>query len=256
MKTTNNENKTNLKKDYLTFLKVFNQFENAFNTNNHIEKENTLSNINYLLSDLFYYDDEKTKYNELLNNINSDFESYKNKCFEIALRLEHPSFWGVKLNDEEIKNKRLSYYTLAKQFDAVLCNNITSVDEFLYDNIESGDLEYCYFNDDYLTREEVESLIEEKENILNNDDLSEEEKNTLEEEINELENADFYYEDIFQYFIIDYNGAELLKHCKEIVFYSDKLDCYVWGVTHFGTSWDYVMTNLKLNDDFTSIINW
>ena len=33
----------------------------------------------------------------------------------------------------------------------------------------------------------------------------------------------------------------------EILFYNETLDMYVWGVTHCGTSWNYVLTDIKLN---------
>ena len=56
------------------------------------------------------------------------------------------------------------------------------------------------------------------------------------------------YTEIFQYFIISDNGANILKEwTNEIVFYNEELDMYVWGVTHWGTSWDYVLTDIKLN---------
>ena len=28
--------------------------------------------------------------------------------------------------------------------------------------------------------------------------------------------------------------------------YNEQLDMYLWGITHFGTSWDYVLTDVKL----------
>lgn len=59
-------------------------------------------------------------------------------------------------------------------------------------------------------------------------------------------NDDEEYQEIFQYFIIDFNGAEILQEADEIVFYNEELDLYVWGVTHYGTSWDYVSTNIKI----------
>jgi hypothetical protein len=62
-----------------------------------------------------------------------------------------------------------------------------------------------------------------------------------------IENGDYYdeendtYTDIFQYYIIDSQTAEDLKeHTDNIVFYIEKLDLYALGVTHWGTSWDYV----------------
>lgn len=54
---------------------------------------------------------------------------------------------------------------------------------------------------------------------------------------------------IFQdYIISEYGYLFLLDYTDEIVFYNEKLDLYIWGVTHFGTSWDYVLTNIKLVD--------
>ena len=54
------------------------------------------------------------------------------------------------------------------------------------------------------------------------------------------------YADIFQYYIISAQGAEILqRETEEIVFYNEELDMYVWGVTHFGTAWDYVLTDIE-----------
>ena len=52
------------------------------------------------------------------------------------------------------------------------------------------------------------------------------------------------YTEIFQYYIVSDNGAEILQEAEEIVYYNEELDMYVWGVTHWGTSWDYVMDAL------------
>lgn len=48
-------------------------------------------------------------------------------------------------------------------------------------------------------------------------------------------------------YIISKRGYEFLKeYTDEIVFYNDHLDLYIWGVTHWGTSWDYVLTNTRV----------
>ena len=61
------------------------------------------------------------------------------------------------------------------------------------------------------------------------------------------ENEDGYFYDVYQYYIITYNGARLLgEFTDELVFYNEELDMYLWGITHFGTSWDYVLTDIKL----------
>ena len=86
--------------------------------------------------------------------------------------------------------------------------------------------------------------------VLNNDIISK----TSEIGYWEIENGCEYdeeteeYTEIFQYYIISDNGANILKELtNEIVFYNEELDMYVWGVTHWGTSWDYVLTDIKLN---------
>ena len=86
--------------------------------------------------------------------------------------------------------------------------------------------------------------------VLNNDIISK----TSEIGYWEIENGIEYdeeteeYIEIFQYFIISDNGANILKEwTNEIVFYNEELDMYVWGVTHYGTSWSYVLTDIRLN---------
>ena len=56
-----------------------------------------------------------------------------------------------------------------------------------------------------------------------------------------------FKEMIFQdYIISDYGFNFLSEYTDEIVFYNEKLDMYIWGITHYGTGWDYVLTNIKL----------
>lgn len=61
----------------------------------------------------------------------------------------------------------------------------------------------------------------------------------------ENEDGDFY--EVYQYYIIGYHGYLFLsEYTDELVFYNEELDMYLWGITHFGTSWDYVLTDIKL----------
>lgn len=69
----------------------------------------------------------------------------------------------------------------------------------------------------------------------------------------ELENGCDYDDEtgdtteVLQWYIISDQGAQILKEfTNEIVYYNDVLDMYLWGVTHFGTSWDYVLTDIKI----------
>lgn len=49
------------------------------------------------------------------------------------------------------------------------------------------------------------------------------------------------YVDIYQFFIIESTGADyLMRHTDEIVYYSEKLEMYVWGIDDFGTPWEAV----------------
>jgi hypothetical protein len=62
------------------------------------------------------------------------------------------------------------------------------------------------------------------------------------------EDADEYTE-IYQYYIINDDLAKRLQDINEIVYYHNRLNIYILGVTHWGTSWDYVLTDLKLIKD-------
>jgi hypothetical protein len=56
-----------------------------------------------------------------------------------------------------------------------------------------------------------------------------------------------FKEMVFQDYIISEHGYKILEDLTdELVFYNEKLDVYVWAITHFGTSWDYVLTDIKL----------
>lgn len=55
-------------------------------------------------------------------------------------------------------------------------------------------------------------------------------------------------DEIFQYYIISPQGADILmEDTNEVVFYNEDYDMYLWGVTHFGTAWDYVLTDIAIN---------
>lgn len=89
----------------------------------------------------------------------------------------------------------------------LLCNDIVKVDYDLYANLESGELWHYY-----------------------------------DAEGNEVEEDDDYETeegvDIYQYYLIDDQTAkDLMRHTDEIILYSEMLDLYVLGVTHFGTMW-------------------
>ena len=69
----------------------------------------------------------------------------------------------------------------------------------------------------------------------------------LEEKKQELEQEQEDYPEVFQWYIVSDSGADLLKEINEIVYYNEELDIYLWGVTHYGTSWSYVLTDIECN---------
>lgn len=63
----------------------------------------------------------------------------------------------------------------------------------------------------------------------------------------EIVSGDDLEGEIYQdYIISDYGYKFLSEYTDEIVFYNERLDVYIWGIQHWGTSWDYVLTDIKL----------
>lgn len=70
----------------------------------------------------------------------------------------------------------------------------------------------------------------------------------------DLVNGFYYDEDtredkqVFQWFIVSDNGAQIIQdYTDEILYYHEELDIYLWGVTHWGTRWDYVLMDIPCN---------
>lgn len=61
------------------------------------------------------------------------------------------------------------------------------------------------------------------------------------------EESDEGWYDVYQYYIVSEDGARVLEEItNELVYYHEELNMYLWGVTHFGTGWDHVLTDVKL----------
>ena len=63
------------------------------------------------------------------------------------------------------------------------------------------------------------------------------------------------YIDIYQYYLIDIDSytLELLQenNCKDLIIaWSETLEEYILCVDHFGTSWDYVLTDIEPITDY------
>ena len=58
------------------------------------------------------------------------------------------------------------------------------------------------------------------------------------------------YEEIFQYYIISDAGLQILQdYTDEIVYRSEDYDLNIWCVTHYGTSWTHVLTDIKIETE-------
>lgn len=118
-----------------------------------------------------------------------------------------PAFCGNEVSEYGIKCGYVDYATFAKSFDAVLNNEIMNV---FPDYWEPMNFPECNDDDD---------------------------------------DGDYYDDlpEIFQYYIVSSYGAEQIEYwTDDPLFYNEQLDMYVWGVTHWGTSWDYVLTDIKI----------
>lgn len=173
-------------------------------------------------------------------------------------------FYGNKISDYGIENGYVDYGTLAKAFDAVLNNDIMQQTENAglgYWELESGTADH---SDAIEELEEQISELEEKMAALEDaqseaeDDAEydafsgkiaalEEQRDKLESKKDDLEYENGEFPECFQFFIVSDSGADILRDANEPLWYNETLDMYVWGVTHYGTAWSYVLTDIPCN---------
>ena len=167
-------------------------------------------------------------------------------------------FYGNKISEYGLEHNRVDYGTLAKAFDAVLNNEIMGKTIDFYWEKESGNVDNSEEIDNLETRlDEIETRIDELNDALTGVDCGndesfeiaalEKEREQIRDEITELEDAQYYEPDVYQWYIVSDAGARILEEINEIVYYCEELDMYLWGVTHYGTSWDYVLTDIPCN---------
>ena len=162
------------------------------------------------------------------------------------------TFYGNEASNYAKENGYLDYATLSKAFDAVLNNNIIAktqeigyweeengmIDnseeiEKLENKLDKLDYELSFLDDDEEEIRNINSEIKEVQERI--EELREEEENSIGQEI-------------YQYYIVSDKGAEIIQaYTNDPLFYNEELDMHVWGITHWGTSWDYVLTDVKLN---------
>lgn len=160
---------------------------------------------------------------------------------------EKKFFYGHEVSPYGVENGRVDYRTLASCFDAILNNGIIEATaEIGYWEQVSGTVD----NSEYI--DELSEQIDELTDLITYDSTEEQDEETsrkiddIRDKIDELEREQEEPAEIFQYFIVSDNALPLLEEANEIVYHNDTLDMNVWGVTHWGTSWDYVLTSIEL----------
>lgn len=159
-------------------------------------------------------------------------------------------FYGNKISDYGLEHGRVDYRTFAKAFDAVMANDLmnATADIGFWEPIT----DCSYYEDDEgntydyeSAQEKIEELRAQLEILQASSEPDENEISEIESNINALEYEHYY--DVFQWYIVAERGARICKEYGEILFYNETLDLYLWGVTHYGTSWDYVLTDIPCN---------
>ena len=158
-------------------------------------------------------------------------------------KMEKKYYYGKEISQYGMENGRVDYATLAKCFNAVLNNDIMQLtyDIGCWDQV-SGIID---------NSDEIEELEEKRDELEEQNESSpsqiiENEINEINDQIEELEREQDDKE-VFQWYIVDDWGARLLQDINEIVYYNEKLNMYLWGVTHYGTSWDYLLTSIAID---------
>lgn len=161
-------------------------------------------------------------------------------------------YYGNPISEYGLEHNRVDYATFAKAFDAVSCDfeALNKAADYDFEPVQGDEL-YYELDGRIYTPEGMEEKKEELEAHLQELEEMEETPDTLEEiasiekDLDELQDEKYY--DIFQWFIVPENALSILEENNEIVYYSDTLNLYVWGVTHYGTSWSYVLTDIKIS---------
>ena len=159
-------------------------------------------------------------------------------------------FLGNEVSAYGLANGYVDYATLAKSFNAVLSNGVMESlinSGYDFELVNGSEVYYMDSNEKEYTEEERDEVVEDLELRLEDEDLSDEEREEIESDLDCLNEEHYRESEVFQTYHISSSGANILEeYTDELVWYCEELDMYFWGVTHYGTSWDYVLTDIKL----------
>lgn len=151
---------------------------------------------------------------------------------------------GKRYTEEEFEEKKNE---LQEYIDNIEEDNENKIEELIEKIKKCTDYEDGILDDELYALQDRQTKLQKELNSLLKNNSIEGLKKQL-EELEELEDLASSEDEVYQWYIISDNGASILKDwTNEIVYYNDELDLYLWGVTHYGTSWDYVLTDIKCN---------
>lgn len=138
----------------------------------------------------------------------------------------------------------------------VKMENTTIFEEALKNYVENKKNDRCYYMDSsYINYITLFNFLF-TDSILCNNIVKIDSEFYYNEEIKENEDDDEYLE-YYQYYLVNVDEWRLEKYKEYLqeknkksnisLFYSELLDCYVVGISHFGTSWRCVCTDVVID---------
>lgn len=142
-----------------------------------------------------------------------------------------------------------SLYEMLDRFQFILANNAEdhvecnepmyeALREGMEEDFYNGKMAYNYLNDNVLWRK----LTPEEEEMTGSEfieTLSDEDREKVQDAISDAD-----YPDIYQTYVVDNYGAEVLKDYGQTVWFNEDMQLWFWGVHHCGTAWSHVMSSV------------
>lgn len=148
-------------------------------------------------------------------------------------------------NYYEKQNNRKSFRSVLHENNVpmILCNDIEEIGIYLinepaYDKDIINEWINTFENDyDIFELYEVSSI----------DGLTDDDYKDIDDTYHyDIKNDLDIYDDVYQYYIIDDCDVELFENLKYPIYHCEILDLYIVGITHWGTSWDYILTDVPI----------
>ena len=205
--------------------------------------------------------------NESLNNHkqNADLPAYGEKGI---ITMKKAYYYGAAVSEEGIKYGKVDYKAFASAFPHILNNeivaNVDDIEPIMGDPAHHEDSKGNVYKWDEWEDRQIEldklranCLAElDKYEKLAEQTMDPTERRCFEAKINALTKTiedctedifaldEEHPNEVFQWYIVPAQALDHLNDADEIVWYSPTLNLYIWGVTHYGTAWEYVLTDI------------